>query len=144
MAKWCKFYCGTSSNVQWINNSGATFYITGVQLEAGTTATPFEYRQYGTELALCQRYYEVITQNASTAVCLTSSVLVGTNNWLNLYFKQTKRASPTVALTSTGAWANQTPLIYPSVDQCSFTNGTAYFYNSGTVGTPVLSMSAEL
>ena len=40
-----------------VGTSGATFYITGVQLEAGTTASPFEYRQYGTELALCQRYF---------------------------------------------------------------------------------------
>jgi hypothetical protein len=38
--------------------SGATFYITGVQLEVGTQATSFEYRQYGTELNLCQRYYQ--------------------------------------------------------------------------------------
>jgi len=36
--------------------SGATFYITGVQLEKGSTATSFDYRPYGTELALCQRY----------------------------------------------------------------------------------------
>jgi hypothetical protein len=40
-----------------VGTSGATFYITGVQLEVGTQATSFEYRQYGTELALCQRYY---------------------------------------------------------------------------------------
>jgi hypothetical protein len=73
------FYCGTSSNVQWINNSGATFYITGVQLEAGTTASPFEYRQYGTELALCQRYYLMVDgdtmlagkQNGTTQVYAT-------------------------------------------------------------------------
>jgi hypothetical protein len=44
--------------VSVVGTNGATFYITGVQLEVGTQATSFEYRQYGTELALCQRYYQ--------------------------------------------------------------------------------------
>jgi hypothetical protein len=44
-----------STNV--VSTNGATFYITGVQLEKGSTATSFDYRPYGTELALCQRYY---------------------------------------------------------------------------------------
>jgi hypothetical protein len=43
--------------VSVVGTSGATFYITGVQLEKGTQATSFDYRAYGTELALCQRYY---------------------------------------------------------------------------------------
>jgi hypothetical protein len=46
----------TSSQIDWMSNSGATFYITGVQLEEGTVATPFEHRPIGMELGLCQRY----------------------------------------------------------------------------------------
>ena len=41
-----------------VGTNGATFYITGVQLEKGSTATSFDYRPYGTELQLCQRYYQ--------------------------------------------------------------------------------------
>jgi hypothetical protein len=41
-----------------VGTNGATFYLTGVQLEVGSTATSFDYRPYGTEFALCQRYYQ--------------------------------------------------------------------------------------
>ena len=50
-----------SSQTDWVGTTGATLYLTGVQLEVGSTATDFEYRSYGEELALCQRYY--ITTN---------------------------------------------------------------------------------
>lgn len=48
---------GASGCVNFLNTNGATIYFTGVQLEVGNTATGYEYRQYGQELALCQRYF---------------------------------------------------------------------------------------
>jgi len=50
------YYDGVTGGVNIIGTNGATFYITGVQLEKGSTATSFDYRPYGTELFLCQRY----------------------------------------------------------------------------------------
>ncbi len=63
-----------------VGTSGATFYITGVQLEVGATATSFDYRDYGRELIMCQRYYSEVgrqlvgrTESATIAsmVCST-------------------------------------------------------------------------
>ena len=98
-------YWRTSGCVNWIANSGATFYITGVQLEPGTVATPFERRSYGAELALCQRYYET-SYPAGTAVGGTSdgtgailSVAINTTDFYNIgcfRFSVKKRASPTL------------------------------------------------
>jgi len=50
-------YFSATGATSVVGTNGATFYITGVQLEVGTNATSFEYRPYGTELALCQRYF---------------------------------------------------------------------------------------
>lgn len=50
-------YVSATGATSVVGTSGATFYITGVQLEKGSTATSFDYRPYGTELALCQRYF---------------------------------------------------------------------------------------
>ena len=50
-------FLSANSATNFISTNGATFYITGVQLEKGSTATSFDYRPYGTELMLCQRYY---------------------------------------------------------------------------------------
>ena len=56
-----------------VGTNGATFYITGVQLEAGSTASPFEYRQYGTELALCQRYFYKVTGSSGNGYAMIGS-----------------------------------------------------------------------
>ena len=50
---------GATGQTNIIATNGATWYVTGVQLEEGSVPTPFEYRQHGIELMLCQRYYQV-------------------------------------------------------------------------------------
>jgi hypothetical protein len=62
-----------TGSVSVVGTNGATFYITGVQLEKGSTATSFDYRPYGTELALCQRYYEKSYNMASIAGASTNT-----------------------------------------------------------------------
>jgi hypothetical protein len=53
-------YTGATGSVNLISTLNATFYITGVQLEVGTVATPFERRPYATEFSLCERYFQKI------------------------------------------------------------------------------------
>ena len=60
-------YTGSTSQVNWLANAGATFYLTGVQIEIGSQATSFDFRSIGTELALCQRYYSVITNGTGSS-----------------------------------------------------------------------------
>ena len=83
-----------------VGTNGATFYLTGVQLEVGTAATPFERRQYGQELALCQRYYEKsynvdVVPGAVTTLGAPRQRVVATDFWWSVAFKVAKRADPT-------------------------------------------------
>jgi hypothetical protein len=84
------FYSATGAT-SVIGTLNATFYITGVQLERGSTASSFEYRSYGAELALCQRYYEIV---ASQTVYIDNGS--ADNARFYIPFKVTKRATPTM------------------------------------------------
>jgi hypothetical protein len=76
-----------------IGTLNATWYITGVQLEVGSVATPFERRPFGTELALCQRYCQVSTSSFILPIVRTSDARrYGTG-----FFKQTMRTAPTIS-----------------------------------------------
>ena len=77
---------------------GEFLYITNVQLEKGSTATSFEYRSYGTELALCQRYFEKETCPAWVNARNASSVFQSDGR-CSLTFKTSKRANPTSTVT---------------------------------------------
>ena len=98
-------YIQSTGSVSVVGTNGATFYITGVQLEVGSSATGFEYRQYGQELALCQRYYEVITSNTGN-ITLPSSLLTAAFSVATWGYKVTKRAAPTFSLINGATGGN--------------------------------------
>jgi hypothetical protein len=96
-------YVGASGCVSVVGTNGATFYITGVQLEVGSSATGFEYRQYGQELALCQRYYYKYGNLSGTSTypimlqCYSSTSAFGKICDLQVQM----RATPTVSTSGT-------------------------------------------
>jgi hypothetical protein len=85
-----------SGAVNWIGTSGATFYITGVMLEKGSTATNYDVRPYGTELALCQRYYQELLCSPR----LSPGACPGNQPTLVYSLMTTMRATPTVSITT--------------------------------------------
>ena len=97
-------YASATGAVSVVGTSGATFYITGVQLEKGSTATSFDYRPYGTELALCQRYYYKISGTGSNPFA-AGGALSTTSTRVQGSFPVSLRISPT-ALEQTGTSGN--------------------------------------
>ena len=91
------------------------FYITGVQLELGKVATPFEHRSYGEELAACQRYYERWTLNGGYIG--TAGYNETTSNSRGLFpFTVTKRTAPTMATSGAHFTATSTGTTGSSVN----------------------------
>jgi hypothetical protein len=99
-----------------ITTASATWQITGVQLEVGSVATPFEHRSYGDELARCQRYYQLFDSAAGEAYPTGG---VGAYAICGVNFIQTMRAAPTVTLGTAGTSTNT------SGDNFSLTTPTA-------------------
>ena len=94
-----ELYAPTGS-VSVVGTNGATFYITGVQLEKGSTATSFDYRPYGTELQLCQRYYWIKRGNdgGGQYQAIASGTCVNTTTpRVFLPYPVSMRAAPTIS-----------------------------------------------
>ena len=111
-------YTSATGATSVVGTNGATFYITGVQLEVGSTATSFDYRPIGTELVLCQRYFEKSYQQGvalgasgqgntgQTFFVGTGNTLAGSDKIPNTTFMVTKRTAPTINTWSTNGTAN--------------------------------------
>jgi hypothetical protein len=113
---WFGLGCGSSYNGtagSWVNGNnfsatgatsvvataGATFLVTAIQLEVGSSATGFEYRQYGQELALCQRYYYKIINGSGNSRVLSGYITTTTQALHVLNMPVSMRTSPTALET---------------------------------------------
>ena len=81
------------SQTSFFDSTNRTFFLTGLQLEVGSVATPFEHRSYGEELALCERYFQVITDGDGFARNTTSALF-------GVKFQNQMRANPTFSQTA--------------------------------------------
>jgi hypothetical protein len=128
-----------------VGTNGATFYITGVQLEKGTVATPFENRLYGAELALCQRYYLLLPAiNTCTWVgdsenATLSSIYLG-------QFPAPMRATPTAAISNMNIYLSSggtSPSATLGANRCTTLTAAIQVNSSGlTTGQAVVFYSA--
>jgi hypothetical protein len=89
------FFISATGATNLMATNGATFYITGVQLERGSNATSFEFRDYGRELILCQRYYQKLT-----AMILSGYATSGVSIYGLTTFPVELRTSPTMVYSS--------------------------------------------
>ena len=104
-----------------VGTSGATFYITGVSLVKGSTALPWEFRSYGQELALCERYFEAGSSDCAGAYISAAGVSI----YGAIGFSTKKRATPTMSAPAN--WTTQAS----SGGDTSRTFGTGTIYTSG-------------
>jgi hypothetical protein len=98
---------GASGQINPIATNGATFYITGVQLEAGSVATPFERRDYGRELIMCQRYCQNIRSAEGNGSYLRygyGEYTAATNLSLNINLFATMRITPALTTAAAGQY----------------------------------------
>jgi hypothetical protein len=91
-------YNGVTGAVSTVAVNGATFQVTGVKLETGSVATPFNRQTVAKSLLDCQRYYQVITGLVATTYALNA-----TNNfWDPLFYLATMRVAPSIVLSNIG------------------------------------------
>jgi len=92
-----------TGQVNFVQTSGATFHLTGVQVEVGPEATPFEHRSFGDELARCKRYFErLLVDINSSAFALGYGE--GASQIRTPFKYETKRSNPSLAVSTAGNW----------------------------------------
>jgi hypothetical protein len=153
-------YFTVTGNTPLISTLNATWYITGVQLEVGSVATPFERRPYGTELALCQRYLLSYGGSNTVSQALASGVLVNTTTFTGYCgFPCEMRAAPTLttvgsfnlrsessfdATVTGGSFGTESASVTATVSGATAGQGAVLRSAGNTLNDGVLLFSAEL
>ena len=117
-------YLSATGATSVVGTSGATWYITGVQLEVAPSATSFDYRPYGIELDLCYRYYEKM-QSVSGSYMAPAWTPTAVSALGTMSFYQ-KRANPTIGVSATSDFAVTTAGGTASISAISFTAGLTF------------------
>jgi hypothetical protein len=118
---------GASGTTNLVSTNGATFYITGVMLEVGTQATTFDNRSYGTELSLCQRYFQTYGNAADTVILPLASPPSAAE--LDCYMTLPVVMRTTPSLSSSGLKA-----IDGNTNFTTSASPTNYFSNASVIG----------
>jgi hypothetical protein len=128
----------TGTQTALMTTNGATFYITGVQLEVGTQATSFEYRQYQQELALCQRYYYRLKAITATSRFANGFMANTTSGRAMVNFPVPMRSAVT-ALETSGTGSDYAIFYLAANAVC---NAVPIFLNGTNVNTTVIMPTA--
>jgi len=130
------FYLSATGATSVVGTNGATFYITGVQLEVGSSATGFEYRQYQQEFALCQRYYEQITVGGGGAYGVGGMNEGSGQCRVMIPFLVAKRSTPSFSSSAAGTFYIQQNATNSAVSSLGIEGGTfgqsAYLFIIGS------------
>ena len=122
---WSTSYGTNATANNWMGTVGNDFYLTGVQLEIGDTATPFEHRSYADELARCQRYYNSIHNHYLTYYTSTSCIA-------NVDYAVSMRANPTITIGSNNNGSIVTGGASPSGHYFYLTSAANAYYAGST------------
>lgn len=118
-------YYGAAGTTSVVGTNGATFYITGVQLEKGSNASAFDFRSYGTELSLCQRYLPCFTSNSSGNTPVATGYWNGTTQAnYTFYFPVTPRVPPTGVSTTGSFFCNNPGVANPTATSIAFASSS--------------------
>lgn len=133
------YYTSATGATSVVGTSGATFYITGVQLEKGSTATSFDYRPYGTELQLCQRYLPAFLASG-TSQYFGSGVNAGASNFILIPFQVTTRVAPTgIVSSAANTFAVYNGISNPTASAIAFNSGTT---NAGQINLTTTALTS--